>query len=190
MHESGTQLYTLWRKQRKLRVQLVLALVVVVGLAIWLEPHLLPARTTTEQQGDSSSQTTPKLTKGTPNFKTFVPAGKNIEDYGGWTRVSPASSAAVYAYSDNIAGSTITVSQQQLPDSFKGSVSQKIKQLQSDQQYVTQHIIDVDDLTIYVGISAKNYQSTIFVKDDILVLITSYRTINDTAITQYIRSLE
>ena len=31
----------------------------------------------------------PQLTKGTPNYQTILPAGKNILTLGGWTRISP-----------------------------------------------------------------------------------------------------
>lgn len=187
MHTPGTQLYTLWRKQRRLRVQLVLVGIVIVGLVLWLKPHFVPVSHSSSQTPSSSGA--PTLTKGTPTFKTFLPEGKTADAFGGWTRVSPASSAAVYAYSDTLFGSSIIVSQQQLPDAFKDNQAAKIKQLQSDQGYVTQHSIDVDGTAVYIGTSSKSYQSTIFIKNDILLLITSYRTLSDTTVSDYIRSL-
>lgn len=189
MHEPGTHLYTLWRKQRRLRVKLVIVVVIIVCLGLWLKPHLFPQKTITAESS-SLTQSVTNLTKGIPNFRTFLPEGKNIDSYGGWTRVSPNSSAAVYAYSDTLSGTAITVSQQELPSNFTPDASAKIKQFQSEQGYVTQHTVTVDGTTVYVGVSSKNYQSTIFVKDSILVLITSYRTISDTTISTYIASLQ
>lgn len=188
-HEPGTHLYTLWRKQRRLRVKLVIVVLVIVGLGLWLKPHLFPSSAHSAGGSSSGSQTAAKLTKGTPTFRTFVPEGKSIDSYGGWTRVSPSSSAAVYAYSDTLSGTALIVSQQELPTNFKSDTAAKIKQLQSDQGYATQHTILVDGMSVYIGVSEKSYQSTIFSRDGILVLITSYRTINDTAIGNYIKAL-
>lgn len=188
MHEPGTHLYTLWRKRRRLRVRLAIVILVVICLGLWLKPHLFPARHSSSSATTGTSSTT--LTKGTPDFTTFVPSGKTIDSYGGWTRISPSSAAAVYAYSDIISGTAIIVSEQQLPASFSNDTAGEIKKLQSDQGYVTQHTTTVDDLTVYIGVSNKSYQSTIFVKDSILVLVTSYRTINDSTLSDYIRSLQ
>lgn len=188
MHDPGTHFYTLWRKRRKIRVQLVLVGVALVCLFLWLKPHYFPANTAqTETTTTATAQT--KLSKGTPDFKTFLPEGKAIDTYGGWTRVSPNSAEAVYAYSDTLFGTGVTISQQKLPASFASDTEKKIQQLQSEQGYVTQHTIKSDGTTIYVGVSNKNYQSTIFTEQGILVLMTSYRPINDASITQYVHSL-
>jgi hypothetical protein len=166
----------------------VLVGIVLVCLFLWLKPHYFPVSTAqTETTSTATAQT--KLSKGTPDFKTFLPAGKTIDSYGGWTRVSPNSAEAVYAYSDTLFGTGITVSQQKLPASFMSDTEKKIQQLQSEQGYVTQHKIKSNGLTIYVGVSNKNYQSTIFVDEGILVLMTSYRPINDASIAEYIGSL-
>lgn len=187
MNTSETQLYTLWRTQRRLRIRLVLVLVVILCLGLWLKPHLFSAQAS---QPTTSTSSETSLTKGTPDFKTFLPSGKTIDSYGGWTRVSPSESAPVYAYSDNLFGTAIIVSQQQLPDDFIDDVEHKVQKLQSDQGYVTQHKITVEDLTVYIGVSEKNYQSTIFVRDGVLILITSYRSISDTTISEYIQTLQ
>lgn len=189
MHEPGTKLYTLWRKQRRLRVQLAVVVAIVLCLVLWLKPHVFPTTAASKETGSTSSGT-PKLTKGTPNFRTFVPAGKTIDSYGGWTRVSPSTSAAVYAYSDTLGGTAIIVSEQELPAPFKTDEKKEVQKLQTDQNYTTQHTLKVGDTTVYVGASPKNYQSTIFVKDGVLVLITSYRVINDTTVSTYVQSLE
>lgn len=188
-HEPGTHLYTLWRKQRRLRVKLVIVVLVIVGLGLWLKPHVFPVTAQSADGSSPGSQTAAKLTKGTPTFKTFVPEGKSIDSFGGWTRVSPSSSAAVYAYSDTLSGTALIVSEQELPANFKSDTAGKIKQLQSDQGYVTQHTTTVNGTAVYIGVSNKSYQSTIFIRDRILVLITSYRTINDTVIGNYINAL-
>lgn len=188
MKNPETHLYTLWRKQRRLRVQLTIVIILILGLGIWLKPHWFP------QSPESSGQTTrnggAQLTHGTPDFKAFLPAGETIDAYGGWTRVSPSDSAPVYAYSATLYGTAIIVSQQKLPNNFEGDVQGKVQELQSDQGYVTQHTIELDSTTIYIGVSKNNYQSTIFEREGTLVLITSYRSINDSTIESYVKSLQ
>lgn len=188
MHEPGTKLYRRWRRQKKRRTFIAIVVIGIVSLGIWFKPSIFPANTPPKESGQISSKTS-KLTKGTPTFKTFVPSGKTIDDYGGWTRVSPSSSEPVYAYNDSFGGTAVIVSQQKLPSSFKSDEKKHIQKLQSDESYTAQHIINIDDLTIYVGVSQKNYQSTIFVKQGILILITSYRSINDTMMAEYAQSL-
>lgn len=188
MHDPGTPLYTLWNTRRRLWKRLAFVSVVIIVLGLWLWPHYFSA-TTVQSEPTSTTPTQTKLTKGTPDFKTFLPEGKTIDSYGGWTRVSPNSADAVYAYSDTLFGTGVTISEQKLPSSFSSDTEKKIQQLQSEQGYVTQHTVKSDGITIYIGVSSKNYQSTIFTDEGVLVLITSYRPINDTSVKQYIQSL-
>lgn len=188
MKNPETHLYTLWRKQRRLRTQLVIVIVIIIGLGLWLKPHIFPAKHSSITS--SVSSTTTSLAKGTPEFKTFLPEGDTINDYGGWTRVSPSSSEPVYAYTATLYGTAIIVSQQKLPDDFANDVKGKIQELQSDQGYTTQHTVDVNGTTVYVGISKDNYQSSIFESQGTMVLITSYRLINDTSMGGYVQSLQ
>lgn len=124
----------------------------------------------------------------TPQFSTILPEGKSINSLGGWDRISPPESDPVYAYADNIKGIPISVSQQQLPSSFKNAVDESITNLAK--QYNASKKIDAKGTTVFIGTSTKGPQSVIFTKNNLLILIKSQKEISDADWTQYIASLK
>jgi len=133
-----------------------------------------------------------KGTSGVPTnrlgFNTVIPTGKSIEQLGGWQRVSPEGSAPVYTYVDSIEGVPINVSQQDIPDSFGTNTNSKVAELAKN--FNATNTLNVENLTVYIGTSAKGPQSVIFTKDKTLVLIKSEKEISGTAWTAYINSLQ
>ncbi len=128
-----------------------------------------------------------KLQKGTPDFKTLLPKGKDAKDVGEWTRVSPPDSNAVYAYNDTLSGVSINVSQQPLPKDFKTDTAEHVRTLATDfgaQKHFTLHGSD-----IYIGTSVKGPQSVIFTKNKLLILIKSTEKISDDSWASYIENL-
>jgi hypothetical protein len=129
------------------------------------------------------------LRQGTPDYKTMLPAGKTIDQLGGWTRVSPSGTEPVYAYVDKIKGIQINVSQQPLPYEFDDdSTDQHIEELASG--YNADQKMKVGGTTVYIGTSAKGPQSVIFTRDKILVLIKSLSAIDNNSWAAYISSLK
>lgn len=122
-----------------------------------------------------------------PTYQTVLPSNKSIGSLGGWQRVSPAGSAAVYAYADTITGVPVTVSEQPIPDSFKSDTSGQIAQLA--QSYNATDTLDADGVKVYVGTSAKGPQSVILTKNNLLILIKSQQKISDSAWISYAKSL-
>lgn len=137
----------------------------------------------------SQSQKTP-LTSSTsePQFATVLPEGKSISSLGGWDLISPPESDPVFAYADTINGTTITVSQQQLPASFKNAVDESITTLAK--QYNASKKLDAKGTTVFIGTSTKGPQSVILTKNDLLILIKSQKEISDADWIQYIASLK
>lgn len=127
------------------------------------------------------------LQKGTPSYKTVIPAGKTIEQLGGWTRVSPPDREAVYAYTDTLAGVQIAVSQQPLPDDFKEDPESSVAELAS--AYKAEQKLGGTSGTVHIGTSAKGPQSVILAKSNLLILIKSDAPIPAAAWTEYINSL-
>ena len=121
-------------------------------------------------------------------FDTIVPTGKSIEQLGGWQRVSPEETAPVYAYTDTVEGVSITVSQQDIPNSFGTNTNSKVAELAKN--FNATNTLNVGGLTVYIGTSAKGPQSLIFTKDKTLVLIKSDEEISGSAWTAYIESLQ
>ena len=127
------------------------------------------------------------LTKGTPDYPTVLPAGKSIQELGGWTLVSPPGREPAFAYIDKIGNMQINVSQQQLPAEFKQSTPEKIEKLAKD--YGASEAVQASNTTFYIGTSEKGPQSVIFNKDTVLVLIKSSVKINNNEWITYIDSL-
>lgn len=132
---------------------------------------------------------TPSVVAGVhPGFQTILPSGSSIKDLGGWERISPSSSDPVYAYSDALGGTSISVSEQPLPASFKDSTDAKVADLAKGYNATTK--IDAKGTTVYIGNSAKGPQSTIFVKKGLLILIKSQAKIDTKTWTAYVSSLK
>ena len=119
-----------------------------------------------------------------PNYKTVLPKEKSISQLGGWKRVSPPKNEPVFAYTDTIDSVPISVSQQPLPESLKGDVSDIA------QKFNATNKIDSGGITIYIGTSSKGPQSVIFTKNNVLVLIKSEKKIKDTSWEVYAQSLD
>lgn len=123
-----------------------------------------------------------------PAFKTILPEGKSINDLGGWKRISPPKNDPVFAYSDQIDGTPISVSQQPLPKSFQGETNNNVAEVAK--KFSATDKIEAGNTTIYIGISAKGPQSVIFTKNDLLILIKSQEKIEDTSWARYVEALD
>jgi hypothetical protein len=122
-----------------------------------------------------------------PDYQTVLPRGESASEFGGWQRVSPPQNDPVFAYADNIDGVAISVSEQPLPDSFKGDVDGKMADLA--QKFNATDKLSADDTAVYVGTSVKGPQSTLFTMKNVLVMIKSQKKIADASWTDYVKSL-
>jgi len=118
-----------------------------------------------------------------PSFQAVLPAGKSINELGGWTRVSPPGEPPAFAYSDSIDDVTVRISEQQLPGG-----SQSVAEIAKG--YNATNKITAGKITAYIGTSFKGPQSVIFAKNNLLILIGSTATINNDSWVSYINSLE
>lgn len=166
-------------------VFVVLALAIIWSLLSHHTPHQLPPQ---QQPYSRLNKTTGTLERGTPNYPVYTPNGKSIDEYGGWTRVSPPDRDPVYAYTDTISGARVTVSQQALPSDFNEDTDTQVEQLAIG--YSANNHISINGMTIYLGTSAKGPQSVIFAKSKTLILIKSSMKLSNDTWTQYINSLK
>lgn len=127
------------------------------------------------------------LQKGTPEYDTVLPAGKEIKDYGGWTRVSPPNRDPVFAYVDKIGAVPINVSQQPLPKELSEQPETQVEQLARG--YAANRRLSAGNAIVFVGTSAKGPQSLIVVKGKLLILIKASAAIPDAEWQKYIQSL-
>jgi hypothetical protein len=123
-----------------------------------------------------------------PEFNTLLPNGKSIDNLGGWKRVSPPGAAPAFAYSDKIGSVTIAVSQQTLPDEFKGNTSDRMTELAKGFN-ATEKLTTENGTTIYLGSSAQGPQSAILAIDHLLILIKSTNKIDDKKWASYVDSM-
>ena len=132
--------------------------------------------------------TVAQIMNGKPDYPTVLPAGKRIEDLGGWARVSPPDRNPVFAYLDKIGNVPINVSEQPLPDDFVTDTEQQMEQLASG--YKANEKITVGDTVVHIGTSAKGPQSAIFNKGKTLILIKSAIKVDTAQWSSYVSSLE
>ena len=174
------------RLSRTQRIRYGLVVLVIITGAIFFS-QILSRPKPIAQTPVATTTNTAELPQETPGFTTMLPAGKSIDDYGGWTRVSPSDHNPVYAYPDTLADISIIVSEQPLPDEFKTDINQQIRTLAAS--YNAEHTFDAGGVTVYIGKSVKGPQSLIFTTRGLLILVKSSGTISDDRWKEYIRSL-
>ena len=135
----------------------------------------------------SSNSSLPQLSKGTPNYPTILPAGKNILTLGGWTRISPPNKSPVYVYADKIDSVQIDVSEQPLPANLQNNTDFQIAQLA--QSFGATDKFTINGTTVYIGTASSNEQSVIFYEKDLLILIKSASILTNNQWATYINSL-
>ncbi len=185
---KGLKLNVAWVRRRKLPSKRVLAvggLLAVTGLFFVLTPFFSKKAELTKK-GVTSEVLNKKTEK--PTYPTLVPEGKNIDDLGGWQRVSPPEASPVFAFVDQINGVQVNVSEQPLPESFKKNTSESISKLA--EQFTANEKLTVEGLTAYIGTSEKGPQSVIFAKGDLLVLLKSSDKIPSEIWGVYVASLK
>jgi cytoskeletal protein RodZ len=127
-------------------------------------------------------------TSVTPSFTSVTPNGVSVTQKGGWERISPESSDAVYAYADTIGGIAVTVSEQTLPETFLDNTATKIADLAKS--YNATNKITADSTAIYIGTNANGPQTVIFTKNQLLIMIKSEAVIQESDWTAYVQSLQ
>lgn len=141
----------------------------------------------TVRHDNSGASGDPTNNTAKPKYQTVLPAGKSINQLGGWRRVSPPGAEPVFAYTDSIKNIKISISEQKLPASFDSDTDNRVGELAKN--YNATNKIKADSTTVYIGTSAKGPQSVIFTKKGLLVLIKSANKISESDWSEYISSL-
>lgn len=149
-------------RRRTLTLLIVGIVIVAAGLVAWL----LIA------QNINQDDTTPL---------PFTPLSVEGETISG-TWQTGRDGTPLYAFDDTVDNVGLTVSQQKLPET--PGVADIAEGYNATRQ------LDVDQTTVYIGVSANGPQSLVFAKNDLLVLILSQQTVPDTSWVTYIRSLQ
>ena len=180
---AGT-VHKIRRSSRRARiVSSALALLGILLCYHFIANH--SAQTTANATGIANP---PALTKGTPNYATVLPAGKNIQQLGGWTRISPKGKNPVYAYADQINGTSVDVSEQPLPPGFEKNPDDEVAQLAKN--FNATEKIPAADTNIYIATFSDNSQSVIGYKDNVLLLMKSNALLPPTKWVAYVDTLQ
>lgn len=174
----------LFSKKTRRKSLLLLVCIIVIGTIFFslMKRSPAPAQPASQSYSQAAKNTLPK---GTPEFATITPQG--IQPSGGWTRVSPKTSDAVYAYADTIDSIRIIVSQQPLPKDFKTDTKNKIQELAIG--YSAGEHLTIDSTDVYIGKSSSGQQSVVTTKNNLLILIKTNSAIDHGKLLNYIQSL-
>lgn len=175
------------RVARMSRKRKLILIGVIILVALSTTAVLGSRQSETASTAPESQNPLDQLQKGTPDYPTIIPAGKSIDDLGGWTRISPPEREPVYAYVDKIGSVPISVSQQPLPPSFKSDPASKVRDLALSQG--ADKPLQVGSNKVYVGTSKNGPQSVIYHTDTLLILIKSNAQVEDEEWKKYIQSL-
>ena len=188
---TGTTRPALSRKQRLKKYKFPLVLLGIAILLVFGFHIKNQIDQTSTKQPTASTDTAdepPKLQKGTPDYATVAPKRVSINSLGGWTRVSPPDRNPVFAYVQTLGDSTISVSQQPLPDNLKVDSEQALSALAKD--FRANEMITAGDTSAYIETKNNGAQSVLFIKNGLLILIKSSRSVANTTWVEYIISLE
>lgn len=168
--------------RRALLASVLIPVFVMMSVSLYLITH----HSSKLAQGASTTAIT--LQKGTPDYATVLPAGKSIDQLGGWTRVSPPSSSPVFAYTDTVNKILINVSEQPLPSSFKSDTAGQVAQLAKG--FNATEKLSIGSTIVYVGTYDNNLQRAIFTNGSLLILIKSDTQLTSDQWISYVNSLK
>lgn len=178
---TSSKLLTMSRKA--LLFSILIPIVVTVGVSTYLIRN--HSSSVTQEAGPA---TTTSLLRGTPTYSTLLPAGKSADALGGWTRVSPQGSDPVFAYTDKIDQSAISVSEQPIPTEFSEDTESSIEQLAKD--FGATEKIAIGQVSVYLATYKDGIQRAIFTKNKLLILIKSDSKLSNDQWITYINSLQ
>lgn len=164
----------------------IIAGVIVIIIVAFATFTILRQSGANKQPTDISKQDS--TTKEKPKYDTVLPESKSVDTLGGWIRISPPENDPVYAFLDKIGETPISVSEQPLPESFKGDTDGQLAELAK--KFNATSKIEAGNVAVYSGVSAKGPQSVIFTKNNLLIFIKSQNKIDDAAWKKYIESLQ
>lgn len=188
---SKTTLANIKKSSRRIPLSRTQIIQVIAVIIIFIGGYAVAHRTL---PSDNNTKANPSITKepvgGTePTFDTLLPEGKSVEDFGGWSRVSPPDVNPVFAYTDTLERVPISISQQPMPESFSNNPDEDVKELALASN--AKERVVADDATVYfIGTSTKGPQSVFLTKKGLLIFIKSATSIKNEAWSRYIAELQ
>ncbi len=160
----------------------------VVSLVIVISLVTLFTHTPTKQASDKDeSSVLGGTTVAKPSFAPIVPGGSVAETVDG--RVAYDAEKQVVSYQSKVAsGTTVTVSQQKSPESFKSNPDFELKKLA--EQFSANQTLQVGGAVAYLGTSTKGPQTVVYYSNELLIFLFSTEKLSSSDWEEYIASLE
>jgi hypothetical protein len=175
-------LATKTRRRKIIVVICALAVISVVAFSILYRPATSQDSPAVSSNGGN---VVGKPIPGNPTYSLILPSGKSIKELGGgWVRNDKQPS---FIYLDKIGSVKIQVSEQPLPESFKDNPAHEVQALATS--FNATGKISLGTNTIYIGSYGQDTQRVIFIKNNLLVLITSSGSVNNSQWATYVSSL-
>lgn len=181
---------TVHAPKRRINKKIVFAAVLIVIAGIYFVTRSKTTPPPPQPVPQSQSPTTADTKKqgsistDKPDFAALTPGDKDVA----WSHLKSPSGDSFYVYTDTVGGAAIRVSQQQLPQNFKGDTSGQLAELAKN--YNANRTLIVAGTTIYIGSDTKGQQSLLFTQRSLLIMITCDAVLNDHQWTEYINSLQ
>ena len=119
-------------------------------------------------------------------FSTLAPNGDIKNSSSKKAKYSPKQKTVSYV--DKIGGVAVTVSEQELPQRFK---QDQASQLQSfAKEIYANEQVTAGDVKVYIGQSVKGPQTAVFIKNNLLIFVTSNSKVSNEDWKQYITELK
>lgn len=123
--------------------------------------------------------------QASPAFDTQLPNDDITQTEGGELRYD--ASKNVVSYTDIIGGMTVTISQQAAPEQFTSDPAAGMALL--SQSVNAKSTLQAGGVLAHIGEKAPDQQVVVFIKNQVLVFITSATPLDNTALTDYINQL-
>lgn len=155
-----------------------IAAIAIIGLAI--VPKLIQTpKSNSDETGVAGSATSK------PNFDTILPSGELNKTTD--NKVSYDPKKQVVSFTDEIGHTSVTVSQQPLPTTFKENPENELKKVAHS--FAATEVIHESSPSAYLGTSEDGPQFVLFVKNELLVFIQSKLEIDKRDWAEYITQL-
>lgn len=122
----------------------------------------------------------------TPDFSPLLPNGDITNTVS--QKVQYDANKKVANYTDKIDGTSVTISLQQLPATFKPDIATNIKKVA--EQFSANDKLEVDNGDAFIGTSEKGPQSLVGYRGDLLVFMKSEAKIDNASWVAYFNSLK
>lgn len=172
-------------KTRQRKIIFMLIIFIVISFLVLYVIHQKIKPTTSLNEAPSVAQVD-GLVPGAPSYIPLLPSGKTLKDFGGGYVRSDKQPSFIYI--DKIDATQINVSEQPLPDSFKQDPGGQIATLAKS--FNATEKISLGSTTIYIGSYGQGIQRILFIKNNLLVLVTSSGSITVSQWATYVNSLK